>query len=626
MSNKFLGLDSINVLKDYIDKQILEKSSNSGIINIHAYRYSTTVPETPIGGGFSNEGVAFEYPTDWNSLVNVVNSLDNLDEALSNGSIWMTAGVSIRNNEFEWSTPVKISGQNGVSVKFRYTNSNNSLSDEEIETLNEHPSGVSYDNKYEYVYTKVDGGNWEGPFLWAVYSKNATNILWRYKVTATDEIPSRPTSNDSSWSSSIPTTNLSGDYPYMWMSTMIVPANEDGTYNTDLDAWSEPILFGHYGQDGSVPDYTFTLYAVGSVTEAPIKPEFQESENTSDFKSRVEDVWKTLPEETGDVWYQCTIEVNGINNYITNIGEVKRYSAVDGTALPGQFTKYLYKWSNTQESPDFEIEDNEWKPTDWNESPDADVIDNPEASLWMISAVIDGYDTDTAIPIIGNGWSTPVKITGPRGPISYDYRVETRYEKGTRENPRYLPTQQEWGATPPYIDGDYPYIWAMPYLVCYKMKYADTPNDDGTYPIVQDSILEAAPIDTNGYYRLTGLNGENGNKNNSVNYIDSLNSIEVNSFSSNNYYISNSAEDVNYNIKLETWAFINGSTAKFANIGTGNVIITSTKTDIMFNASCIEKSSFTLLPNETVEIICYTNLDKQQFIVIGKQFEQDIIE
>ena len=70
MANKFLGLDSINVLKDYIDKQILLNEESTRIVTIPAYIYAIdgVVPATPAGGAFDPEGAGITYPNGWSSL------------------------------------------------------------------------------------------------------------------------------------------------------------------------------------------------------------------------------------------------------------------------------------------------------------------------------------------------------------------------------------------------------------------------------------------------------------------------------------------------------------------------------------------------------------------------------
>ena len=75
MSAKFLGLNSINVIKDYIDKQILT-INNNGFKNITANAYvyvkNGEIVPTISGGNFDPTIPAINYPEGWNSLDAVI--------------------------------------------------------------------------------------------------------------------------------------------------------------------------------------------------------------------------------------------------------------------------------------------------------------------------------------------------------------------------------------------------------------------------------------------------------------------------------------------------------------------------------------------------------------------------
>ena len=77
MANKFLGLDSVNVLKDYIDKQILINNENTRVITVYAYKYveDGVIPETPNHGSFDPEGANVTYPEGWTSLKVLLNTI-----------------------------------------------------------------------------------------------------------------------------------------------------------------------------------------------------------------------------------------------------------------------------------------------------------------------------------------------------------------------------------------------------------------------------------------------------------------------------------------------------------------------------------------------------------------------
>ena len=523
---------------------------------------------------------------------------------------------------------MRVSGQNGVSIKFAYAYAH----DASVEERSTTPRGVDVNNRVEYVWTREGEGDWTGPTIWAMYSEDASNVLWRYCVTNTLTTPERPSVNNPNWSSNLVDRNLSKDYPYMWMSSQIVPAGQDAHDG----GWSEPILFGHWGMDGNVPDFNITLYKVGGNLDAegstpgivrPETPTFTEGVTLVEFRESNLN-WIDLPVEDDNIWWQCTIKVNGQTGVVMNVGSVKRYNAVDGKALPGQFTKYLYRWSEDHNQPEFKTDElkDGWSVDGWFETPDyylADGYDGvffasvPEASLWMTVSIADGY-TDAGVPKV-LGWSDPVRITGPRGPISYDYRMETRYAIGTSARPKALPTEEEWRKTPPSTTSTYPYIWAAEYLVCYKMKYDESnPNADGTYPVV--TADSGAIVESYGYYRTSGLDGEDGNRKNSINYAagELLEPIRVTSFSQTNLFISNSESDTAYTIALDHLAFVDGYTGRFCNIGKGNMIIKTNDT-MPFVGSCTSGIQVTLAPQESIEFVCYNNGKNKELIVIGKE-------
>ena len=620
MSNKFLGLDTINVLKKYIDEQILLNENNSRIVNLHAYKYvlnSDGKPETPQKGAYDPEGGEIIYPIGWSSLKTVLSTFVDeatVENALSEGSIWMSVGISKGNNTFEdWSNPIKINGQNGVSVRFAYSYDDNATEEERTP----YPTGVNTNNRIEYVWSKCGDDNWVGPTIWAMYNDDSSDVLYRYCVTATTDVPNAPTSDiDPNWTNSA-AASVTDKKPFMWMTSKRVPA---GSNSSDA-VWSEPILFGHYGKDGldgNVPDYTLILYKLGEGFTMPEKPVLPETNTVEEFRNANES-WLDLPikyeaeneelpevdtiDDDPDIWWHCSVKIhyNEENNIeeVIEISDVHRYNAVDGDAKPGQFTKYLFYWSDTQELPE-DIVDSDWVDTPLYDD------NNQEGSLWM-------KVTDVKINIAGQlaplkPWSDPIKITGPRGPISYDYRMETRYNIGNSERPRTLPTEAEWYKNVPSLTSQYPYVWAANYLVMYKMKY----NNDGDVVTADNGKV----VESYSYYRLSGINGEDGNRKNSLKYSSDNENVYVTSFSENNLYISNSAEDVVYEMNLDQLSFINGYTGKFANIGTGNVTINAGI--YKFVGSNTEAQTITLAPQEQIELVCYNNANNKELIVIGK--------
>ena len=653
---KFLGLDSINVLKDYIDDRIASVNGETRIITIQAYTYVKDDADRPsapnpstAGGSFDVNAASYIYPTGWTSLKAVIEGIESgaydenitdLDEALSVGSIWMTVGVitGADNIPDEYSKPVKISGQNGVSIKFAYSYDK----DATVEKRYDNPKGPDSENQVEYVWTKVGDTDWQGPAIFAMYAESGKDTLYLFKATSErDEefnpiVPATPGAvND--WSNTIGSLSLSPESPFLWMCTKTVVAGNNG----NGVPWNAPVLIGRWGEDGNVPDYTYTIYCKGNdnsdFPELPgiVAPETPTFEEKQPIEFYLKDDWVDLPKDDDAIWWQCSLMVDGHRSVVTEIGAVKRYNALDGVAKPGPYTKYLYSWSPNQNAPALNWEDlNEdgWSPKGWYETPDYDKAADwegdinsasPDASLWVISGVTSGIDAEGKPNI--TEWTAPYRLSGPRGPISYDYRIETRYMYGTETAPYKTSDDIPWEESTDNftLNASFPYIWAKNYLVYYIMKYGDDMKADGSYDIVQASDKPSFVKDadgkfiTYGEYRLSGLNGVDGSKRNTLAYNDLAESSEitVESFMTN-MYISNSASDAVYNINFDEYSFITGYTGKFANIGTANMVINSN--DIAFIGSCTTSNSIVLAPQESVELVCNRTATEKQLLVIGK--------
>ena len=619
MANKFLGLDSINVLTSYIDQAVSKKTKSGLVLTLQAYKYVPfgETPEIPNGGNYDFNYGQISWPAEgWNSLKGVLDDIvsdgGTIENALSNGRIYVSSAVITGTGIPKWSTPIQISGQNGVSIQFEYSYDKNS----EQGTRTKTPQGVNAENRVEYVWTREGDGEWSTPTIWAMYSQDASNVLWKYCVTKDLVVPNKPSVGDSNWSDDLINRNLSGEYPYMWMSSQIVPSGQDAHDG----AWSTPILFGHWGMDGDdgqVPNYSVTFYrATDSIDNVP---QFTIAEhdlfedvvyNNCGPENDESQKWYQVPTYSDNtICWHIVVNVDGSTDMVTGWSEILRYSPLDGDQLTTAVTRYKYYWSENQNPPTVELE--EYK--DVPEYKD----DEQNGSLWMITGMFK-INTSNGEEIQVGNWTTPVKITGPRGPISYDYRIETRYNIGTSTKPKRLPTEDEWKVTPPATTADYPYVWAINYFVTYKMKYDDTPNADGEYPIVEDKILTAVPVDENGYFRISGLDGEDGNRRNTIDYVTTAKEVKVSSFSQTNMYISNSDVDTSYTIELDQLSFINGYTAKFCNIGTGYMII-NTSENIPFSGSCHHATTVHLDPQESIELVCYNNGNQKELLIIGKQ-------
>lgn len=103
MANEFLGLNSINVLKSYIDKQVAYVLGAVPISIITAYAYSTEKLTIPPTGGQITENNTIEYPKGWTNLNNIEGDLDK-------GAIYMSACEFVNGipSDNGWSRPIRI--------------------------------------------------------------------------------------------------------------------------------------------------------------------------------------------------------------------------------------------------------------------------------------------------------------------------------------------------------------------------------------------------------------------------------------------------------------------------------------------------------------------------------------
>lgn len=618
-TTKFLGIDSVNVLKKYIDEQILLNESKTRVITLQIYKYvkdGEVVPH-PERGSFDPEGSKITYPEGWASLDTVltqIGDITTIEAALREGSIYMSAGVAEGGVYFDnWSTPVKISGQNGINIRFAYSNNPAATEEERTDT----PSGVDSVNTREYVWTNYAEEGWQGPSLWAVYAKNASEVLYRYCVTATMDMPAAPSDDtDSNWSTSI-SNSLTNAKPYMWMTWKRIPACDDPEAAVNNIPWNEPILFGHYAKDGNVPNYSMTLYTTTDSLEN--SPEFvcTEGAKINDvLAAEANAIWSDLPGDGNEstIWWYVVINVNGPEETVINFSNVKRYSAIDGVLTTASYTKYMYCYSPNQLLP---------AEPEWIDTPVYDTT-NTQGSLWMKVGIIKTNTITGETELVGE-WSEPVRITGPRGPIAYDYRQESRYGLGSEKTAPKTWTNDPAKLTP---TANTPYIWEKRYIAIYRMKEGTVIDENGNYNIVQDGTEYVDTFGSPVVFRISGLNGTNGkdgatgangNRQNTIEYTtEAADPIEITDFFQNtNYFIANSSSEVNYVLVGDRFEFDSGYTGKFVNIGTANMVISVS--NAKFVGSATEKTEPIIVkPQEIVELITLNNNGKCEFILIGK--------
>ena len=646
-TNKFLGLNSIDVLLEAFDKRIEEQYIDSRVCTLQLYNYfpagaTITLPNPNIFYDFDSNVIRFpnNYDGGWNTLTEIVKNLS--EDALSKGSIYTSVRVQTGidaaddNTITEWSKPVKISGVNGRSgAEFRFSNNEICAHADRSKVF----TAPTAENPTVYFWTTDENGIWAADDVpgnvWMKYTADGKDgkdgvdgcgLRYQYCVTKENKLEQI---GNKDWQDYIPELNNSN--PYLWVRTQLVQGD-----NQPTGAWSTAKLFSTLGRDGNAPDYSVIIYSKGLNSDDPeatpgiIKPELPtlEGNESKDLTKFFEDNanWLMVPNEEETIWWQCSIRVNGQEQKILNGTEedpfvITRYNILLREATPGQFTKYLYKWSSSQLAPEFnntQFEENSWIFKGWSESPEKPNAwtDTPEESLWMIIATAYGIDVN-GNPNITGDWTAPIKITGPRGPLSYDYRLEMRYVEGTGSSYK---SNGVWKDDPADVrtDDKYPYIWAKPYLVYYKMQYSPVADPDGTYPIVQVNENPDKVVREFTPYRASGLNGDNGNTKNNLNYNSDGNSITINNFKTNNYYISNNTTDIVYNINYNQIDFEAGYTGKFVNVGTGLVTIYTTNSYPFVGSGKTKDDkiiSIELNPQETIELICN---DNKEIVVVGK--------
>lgn len=652
MSNKFLGLNSINVLKKYIDEAIVMNENNTrGLktVTVQAYTYvenGNSIPNIS-GGSFDPVGSVITYPTGWNSLKAVLdafvdedgNALD-LNDVLSSGVIYMSVGTIGKDNSTNnsWSRPMIVSGQNGADgadgAAFRFSYAiDGEYSSDVLEIANE-------DGKREIYYQyKADGAEeWSSPMIWAKYTTDGRNgndgveLLHQYCVTSINDIDETTKApivpNDSNvWVNDLLNIGLSQENPYLWVRTQLITAG-----SSPSNAWSTPVLFSKMGLDGNVPDYSVTLYTMGAEEDGLIKPDapvFGEiDEETGEYKEfftldvvkENNPTWVEVPTDEAQYWWMCTFKVRGLDNKVLEIGSIKRYNGVDGEAQPGEWSEVCYRWSEDQTMPELHLIEGASYPEDWSPQYPVPQPVGPETTLWMTIGKFKGMNEDGTPCLIGD-WSEPVRLTGPAGPLSYDYRLELRYAEGTASTPY---TNATWQDDPGkvYLNNTYMYMWVKPHLVYYKMKYSDEPKADGTYDIVQVNTVPDGVIKEFTPYRASGLNGDNGNTKNKLMYNFAETTVEINSFANENLYIYNGSTGITYNLNYNQIDFETGYTGKFSNVGSGNMTITTVEPYAFIGSGKVAADkvvSVVVAPQETIELVCYKTDTEKSFIVIGKE-------
>lgn len=376
------------------------------------------------------------------------------------------------------------------------------------------PSGVTIDNKCEWVSVRKYSNNVWGPYsdpkLWARYGEDGFSGLitrtW-YAITENSSIKPEFNKNEqsspgSAWYSSLDAALADYEYPEaMWSVSAYFDHNgnfaetsykdKDGN-DVKVIGWQGPIIIsGTQGRDGVAPNYSIYFYA--KTSDSTIKPE-KPSNNIN--VSEVSDPWVDYPNEPG-FWWQIIGKVNGYTN------EVSEWSEIQPMFGSGSEFRFAVSDSfvNYPEFDSINLNFDIW-------SKETPVVEENQY-LWMTFAyVIEGTTSN---------WSTPVRISGERGPKGEQgstgvmgpegpmgitgVSMEFRYCNGTADSPtgnrHPMPSTSEKDTPDGWYDstddielsGDNLYMW------CIQGKKVYDNNGDWS-------------IEWQAAFRISGINGK----------------------------------------------------------------------------------------------------------------------
>ena len=371
----------------------------------------------------------------------------------------------------------------------------------------DNPQGVNSDFKYEWVsqrkYRNNTWGSFSDPAVWAKYGDDGYSGLSLRTMYAKEDIGETPVvvknniNPGSIWGTVFPDYNSETEVvwciqAYVTYDNKLATTEDGAAY----EGWQGPwIITGANGKNGVPPNYKTYVYKQSDTK--PTKPTGTD---------KIPSGWSDYPNSTGQ-WWQCIGTVNGVTELVTEWSEVLPVNGKDGTAQDGKFTEFRFavnSSSTTAPNLDRTIRN----PSGWAIEPPV-VADGQY--LWMTTATINPDDT------LNGQWSTPVRISGEKGPQGNTgpagergpagsqgvsgipgVSIEVRYCLGT--NSSYdgtrVPTGNNpsgWSTSIPSVTSSKPYIWCIQG----RREYSSASDDIGT-------------IDWGTPFRLSGINGLNG--------------------------------------------------------------------------------------------------------------------
>lgn len=339
---------------------------------------------------------------------------------------------------------------------------------------------------------------------------------------------------------------------------------------------------------------------------------------------------KPTPVYESPVWWKCTIKVSGKDDKVLEIGDIFRYNAIDGNAKDGKYTKFMYKWSETQAAPEL-IDNTSIKPEGWDYNPVENKITGPNASLWMITAEFD--IPNESGEVLKYNWTDPVKISGEPVLSPYIFKTRNFYCIGNISGTN-LPKwdSNNWkdlNKISNNLKNDQ-YIWAAEYVVRYPITYIKDKNgnyefdENGNYKYTIAETYDNIETYPTSAVRFSGTNGKDGSNGADAansNYIMISSepgeiSIPVPKSDYENYNIYVAKAKVDYKMDIEPIKFSDGVSYRICNMS--GEVITIYDDNYQFTGIDIENTNSLEIPNnKTLNIVCYkpnANSTPQYFI------------
>lgn len=490
-------------------------------------------PATPTGGHWDSSNDSFTPPEGWSRT-------DNLT-----GIIWMSTGIFKDDTGTllgSWSTPVRISGEDGVpgtdglTLEFIYKLTPTSLKRPELNVIDSpntngyvpsgwtnNPQGITVDNQCEWVSTRKKelGGawqNWNTPVIWSKWGVNGQDgagIEYIYLRNNGESVNNPTPSNTSTdryqekgdyegieyvpdgW-----TDNPQGVAPgasYEWVSQR---KYRNGVWG----AFSNPVVWSKWGEDGFAGLSVRTMYAKYSLGNTPpvvttnINPGSIWGFTFPNYDNKTEAVWMIQAYVTYDNKL-ATVE-DGVPEAALGWQGPWIVTGTPGeNGNPVNWKTYIYKKSDTKptSTPNTGILYTEVLVDGWVDYP------NDSGNWWQCIGTVDG--TTKLI----TSWSEILPVNGKDGTAQDGKKVEMRFNKNSSQTAspaidRTIRTPSGWSLTPPQLTVTESTVDGITTVTAeYLWMTVATINPDDT--LVKDS-------DGNGWSIPVRISGEQGPKGN----------------------------------------------------------------------------------------------------------------